>query len=151
MLIAIPFTELNELSHKDQVRFALFCAYQVEYIWCNEPDFINAIKLAELWLENKATAEECKVACKIINDIVTNKNYLDTTIAHGFLSADAAVYAVCCSLYSIGTFYNSSKAASNAGIFAGYVNKTFLQKQRNYYNELRDIDENFQRIVLEGE
>ena len=58
----ITETELKKLSHKDIVKFAVFCAYRVEERWNNTPECVEAIRMAELWLEDKATSKECEVA-----------------------------------------------------------------------------------------
>ena len=52
--------ELKLLSHKDIVRFALFCAEQVKDNWKDIPECVRAIETVERWLEGKASAEECR-------------------------------------------------------------------------------------------
>ena len=58
----ITKADLKLLSHKDQVRFAIFCVKQVEGQWKAIPACVKATATVELWLEGKATAEECRSA-----------------------------------------------------------------------------------------
>ena len=53
---------LEQIPHKSQVRFALFCAMQIEEVWKDSLGSVNAVATVERWLEGKATAEECKDA-----------------------------------------------------------------------------------------
>ena len=54
--------DLHILKHEFQVRFALFCAYQVKDRWDKTPSCIEAVKIVELWLEGKASDDECRSA-----------------------------------------------------------------------------------------
>ena len=60
--------ELNQLlsllPHKLQVEFALYCAKDVLHLVREEDQAIvgNAIRVTELWLKDKATADECCAA-----------------------------------------------------------------------------------------
>ena len=72
----ITTSELEKLSHRDQVRFALFCANQVIHLTDIKEGKV-AIEVTERWLEGKATKEECKTA----------------TYAYAAYTANAATYA----------------------------------------------------------
>jgi hypothetical protein len=149
--------QLSELSHKDQVRFALFCAYQVKNEWEKEPTFIKAIELVEMWLENKATIKECYDFARNTNNIINNllelkdqSHFIEENFYYSLLVADYAIYAAGCEGNN-STWANPARSAHNSGYYAYIVDTTLVYAQITYYNELRYIDENFQRIVLEGE
>jgi len=92
-LLSIPFlwdnreTILSELSHKNKVRFALFCAKQVKHLM-NSKKATQAIDIVELFLEDKATAEECRKA-----STVTYASAAYTTSAAAAATAASASYA----------------------------------------------------------
>jgi len=52
---------LKKLSHKDCVKFAVFCAEQVEYL-TELPEAKEALEITKKWLDGKATGDECRVA-----------------------------------------------------------------------------------------
>ena len=86
---------LQKLNHKDQVRFALHCADQVKDKWKDIPEAVTAVAVTELWLEGKATSEECKLAANA-----------------GYAAANAAGYAGSAAGYA-------GSAASDAGYAGG--------------------------------
>lgn len=150
---------LKELSHKDQVRFALFCANQVQEHWCKEPICVKAIELVELWLEDKATTIECYEHAMSMNNIINRLHDMrdkgcDTEERYyrSLLVVDYAIYGAG-SAANGGLWSNNAKIASNASYYAftTTTDAALIHAQIAYYNELRYIDENFQRIVLEGE
>ncbi len=57
---------LNLLPHKMQVRFALKCANDVRHILKDERS-TKALDIIALWLEDKATTEEVRVAYTAAN------------------------------------------------------------------------------------
>ena len=52
----VNIKELELLSHRDMVRFALFCAEQVKEGWRDIPECVSAIETVKRWLEGRATA-----------------------------------------------------------------------------------------------
>ena len=60
----ITKSDLSKLPHTLQVYFALFCAKQVSHLVKPEHKVAcdKALETAELWLDGKATAKECKTA-----------------------------------------------------------------------------------------
>jgi hypothetical protein len=138
--------QLSELSHKDQVRFALFCAYQVKNEWEKSLNCINAIKATELWLENKVTSSECHNAA---STAFSNPNKNVYTAAYAAYAASADADADVAATY---TGYVASTAAYARATQPTYPDNKIkiIQDQIDYYNELRYIDENFEKIVLEG-
>jgi hypothetical protein len=148
--------KLQELSNKDQIRFALFCANQVIGVWSCEPDFVNAIKLVELWLEDKATVEECADAARITNNIINrlldkrDKGFhVSDYYLNSLLAADYTIYATS-NFENLGIILRASRSCANAAYYASNASPILIKYQIDYYNELRFVDENFERIVLEG-
>ena len=120
--------ELLLLSHNFQVRFALFCAYQVEDKWKPFPEAIEAVRMAELWLEWKASSKECEVAAHAAN------------VAYAAANAAAnAAYAAT----------NASYAAYAASYAASGKDKAKLTKEQwDYYNQLLSFHEEFERVMF---
>jgi hypothetical protein len=113
---------LKELPHKDVVRFALFCAKQV--VSQNQiPEAKEAIKVVELWLEDRATQGECGRAA-----------------AYAARAARAAAaYAACAAADAAYAAYAAARAAARAAAAyaAGATNKeTLIQEQMDYLREL---------------
>jgi hypothetical protein len=135
--------QLSELSHKDQVRFALFCAYQLKDQWVSPSGCMNALKVVEMWLEDKANIEECSKATKIFWTYCHNEDMV-------------VLYALAATHFCVYTSYVS--ISENAMLASKFVishiapspNSTHfvIQEQRDYYNELRYIDNIFEDIVL---
>jgi hypothetical protein len=145
---AITSSELQKLSHKDQVRFALFCAKSVSHL-SSHHEIQLTIKTVELWLDNKATTEECNSAAYAAYAAAA---YADVAYA-------AAVYAVHAAGYAAGyAGYAAAYAAANAAVYAGDAvyaagyaandANDLRRQQREYYNELLYIDKIFEKIVL---
>jgi hypothetical protein len=132
----ITINNLKGLSHKDQVRFALFCAYQIKSKWENIPSSVEAIRLTELWLEGKATVEEC---CFIAGVAGTDAFMFNANIA-----ASSAAYAV----GSGAPWANACDSAisANYGIFLDSI--SIIKEQWKYFYELRDFDKIAEQILL---
>jgi len=114
------------LSHKDCVRFALFCAEQVKEDWENIPECVRAIETTERWLEGKASAEECR-----------NTAYAATNAAAHYATATATNAA------------DAAAYATYAAAYAAYDGKSHLIKaQRNYYLELLHFDDIAEKLLL---
>ena len=79
--------DLQILTHKQQVQFAIFCAKQVEYLWNKKPACVKAIQTAEAWLAGKATAEECRSAARAAANATYAAAYATYAAAY---AADAA-------------------------------------------------------------
>ena len=52
--------EIALLSKEHQVRFALFCCYQVKDVWKDYVEAVKAVETTERWLRGEASAEECE-------------------------------------------------------------------------------------------
>jgi hypothetical protein len=118
---------LKELPHKDVVRFALFCAKQV--VSQNQiPVAENAIKVVELWLEDRATREECGRAA------YAAARAADAAYAAAYAAAARATYAADADAAAA---YAGAYAAAAAAAAAGATNKeTLKQEQMDYLREL---------------
>jgi len=153
-------SELQKLSHKNQVRFALFCAKAVSHLNPNH-EIQLAIKTVELWLDNKATAEECKKAADAAYayaDAAYATDYASYAGAHAayagaaYADADAASYAAGAAAHA-GCAAHAARAASYAaaayaGAHAAAAKNKAIQAQREYYDSLLYINENFEKIIL---
>jgi hypothetical protein len=136
--------ELSELSHKDQVRFALFCAYQFKDKWLSKDYCEKAINVVELWLEDKATEWDC---VRAISDFWPRAHGANTCVLYAIATTHSNQYT---------SWVSTSDSASLASKFAIHLpldlltKKSIYQAQRDYYIELRYIDEIFEDVVLEG-
>jgi hypothetical protein len=132
----IQISDLESLSHKDIVRFALFCAYQVQDKWITDIQAVKAIRTVELWLEDKATLKQCDQAA----------DNTDNRIA----------YATGYSVASVDR--NDDESAGNAwhvsdNVFRYTTRKTHnerLKEQWDYLIELRDFNKITEQILLGG-
>jgi hypothetical protein len=145
---------ISKLSHKDQVRFALFCANQTREFWYGSHVYENTYKLIELWLEDKATIEECINASSACYE-ECNSHYKPQTLTNAFIYAGRALlYAAQAVNETHFTDTHIKLVSSNAIMAFSFGFKHYAdtnkveQDQLNYYNELRYIDENFEKIVL---
>jgi hypothetical protein len=144
---------LCELSHKDQIRFALFCANQTREFWYDSKIYENTYKLIELWLEGKATVQECLDAG---NACYNECNlYGNRTLTGDFIYAGRALLYAAQAVEE--TYYIDThiKLVSSNAVMAfsfGFKHTADTNKaeqdQLDYYNELRYINENFEKIVL---
>jgi len=119
--------ELLLLSHKDCVRFAVFCAEQVRDSWENIPECVAAIETVERWLEGKATEEECWKAA----NAARAAHYANTAYYAAYAVAYAAAYA------------------AHTGANAAYArNPHLIEAQWEYYNELLYFDDIAEKLLL---
>ena len=116
----IETKNLTKLPHNFQVRFALFCASQVRNGWKGIPECVEAIRMAELWLEDKATSKECKVAAYAASS-----------------TASAASYAA----------YDAALAAASAAN-ASEDKAKLIKEQWAFYNELLHCDAIAEKALL---
>ena len=96
------------MSHKQNVMWALACADSVRELVKPEHKVAcdKALETAELWLNGKATVEECKVAAAAAN-----------TAANAWYAADAAAYAWYAA-YAAANAADAAYAAANTAHFA---------------------------------
>jgi len=130
--------DIQLLSNKDVVRFALFCARQVEDDWKGIPECKAAIEVAERWLEGKATKEECKDAA-----------YAAYAAAAYAAAAYAAANAAANAAYAAVNTYAAANAANAANAADANKEKT-VGEQWEYYNELLHFDEIAEKALLGG-
>ena len=107
--------DLRKLPHRKQVEFALFCAKQTVKCMNNniKKETLNAIKVTELWLEGKASSEECAVACR------------NTTTAY------VSVFVVRAIMYTAQADYYAMRAADYATLFSEL--EEAIKEQWEYY------------------
>jgi len=155
--------ELKLLSHKDIVRFALFCAEQVKDNWKDIPECVAAIETAERWLEGKASAEECRNTAYAAD---AHAVYTASAAAHAAHATDAAAYyatyVATRAAYSANAAYayaayaaayaahTDAYATSDAADYAAYGNTHLIEAQRNHYNELLHLDDIAEKLLLGG-
>jgi len=141
-LLSTPFkwdkreTILSELSHKNKVRFALFCAKQVKHL-IDSKEAIQAIDIVELFLEDKATTEECRKAANAIYAAAYDTAYTASAAS----AASAAAYTAAAYTAFAAASYAASSAAyaayTTAASTSTITNKDQLkQEQMDYLREL---------------
>ena len=126
--------ELSLLSHKDCVRFALFCAEQVRDSWKDIPECVAAIETTERWLEGKASAEECWKAANAANAAATY--------------ATSASYTAYAAAYATYAAHTAAYATSDAADYAAHGKPHLIDAQRNYYEELLYFDDIAEKLLL---
>ena len=123
---------INLLLHKDKVRFALFCAKQVKQ---TKLEAIECIRIVELWLDGKATMDECRAAATAAYYAVYAAN----------VASHVSVYA---------TAYTAAYAVTDAHRSTAYATryasntKHEVIKQEEYLYELIHINEIVEQILL---
>jgi len=131
--------ELSLLSHKDCVRFALFCAEQVRDSWKDIPECVAAIETTERWLEGKASAEECKKAAYAA---YAAYDAASARAVHAVAyAASSAYYAAAYAAYAV-----AYAAAVAAEASAGKPH--LIEAQWNYYEELLHFDDIAEKLLL---
>ena len=106
---------LKELPSKLQVEFALYCAKDVQHLAREKDKAIigNAIRVTELWLIGKATADECFDA----SYAVSSAAYATCAASHAAYAASHAAYAAA---YAASHAAYAAHAASHAA-YAAYA------------------------------
>ena len=122
--------ELELLSHKDIVRFAVFCAEQMRDSWENIPECVVAIETVERWLKGKAAAEECRNATHVADAARYAAHYANTTAYDAYYAAYAAAYAAYVAAYA------------TAG------KSHLIEAQWEYYEELLYFDDIAEKLLL---
>ena len=130
--------ELELLSHKDIVRFAVFCAEQMRDSWENIPECVVAIETVERWLKGKAAEEEC-VNAAYTASAAANAAYTAAVAAYSAAYADAAHAAV----HATSAAYYATSAAADG-------KSHLIEAQRNYYLELLHFDDIAEKLLLGG-
>jgi len=130
------------LSHKDKVRFALFCAKQNEQI---KPEAINCIRVVEKWLDGKATTEECEQAYAANATNATYAAYVATNYA-AYIATYAA-YAAYAATYAT----NAAAYAANYAANATTTKQDIVRQQEVYLYELLHIDDIVEKELLSEE
>ena len=97
--------DLSKLSHRFQVRFAIFCANQVKHLWAQDKRCVSAVETAERWLVGEATQEECREAAYVAASAATY------AAAHAATYAATAAYAAA---YAAAAYASASDKAAAA-------------------------------------
>jgi len=134
--------ELELLSHKDCVRFALFCAEQVKEGWKGIPECVVAIETVERWLKGKAAEEECVNAASAASAANAAADVAYTAAsAAASAAADVAYTAAYAAVHAANAAYYAA--------YAAYAGKPHLiEAQWNYYNELLYFDDIAEKLLL---
>ena len=148
--------DLSKLPHTLQVYFALFCAKQVAHLVKPKHKVVvdKAIETVELWLDGKATVEECRAAA-ITAYIATATAYATATAtatayaaAYAAYAAAYAAYAAAYAAYAAAAYY-AANAAANAANAAAYTDKqAIVEAQWEYYKELLAFDTIVEDVLL---
>ena len=128
--------DLEKLCHHSQIYFAVFCAKQVFHLVepKHQPVCRNAIDIAKLFIEGKATQEECRVAAYAANTAYADADAAYAT-AYAADAADAAAYA--------------AYAADAAAAASAAKDKTkIIEAQWEYYKELLAFETIVEDILL---
>ena len=132
--------ELELLSHKDIVRFAVFCAEQMRDSWENIPECVVAIETVERWLKGKAAEEEC-VNAAYTASAAANAAYTAAVAAYSAAYADAAHAAAHAAVHATSAAYYATSAAADG-------KSHLIEAQRNYYLELLHFDDIAEKLLL---
>jgi len=144
--------ELSLLPNHKQVRFAIFCANQVIHLVPTEhmEVCLKAINAAELYLEGKASKEECGVAANIAYVAAYYAIYAT------YYAANAAASAAADAAYTTAAaYYAAANAAASAAYYAANAASTkekqnIIEAQWDLYDQLLNEDRIFEEIVLKG-
>ena len=130
---------LQMLPRRERVMFALFCAEQVKHLSGKDKESaVYCIKMVKLWLEGRATREQCRAAVVTAN-ITGSANaayaavYATNAIAHDDASAIYAEYASAAVVAYI---------TSDAAIIA-----QLIKAQQDYYDCLLNLDKYAEEMI----
>jgi len=133
------------LSHKDKVRFALFCAKQVVQP-TGIPEAHKCIRVVELWLDGKATTDDCKRAAYTADAVAANyAAHAATNVAYAAYAANAnaatnaAARAAACTAYACTAYAANDTAASSV-----------RPAQERYLYELIYINDIVEQVLLDN-
>jgi len=144
--------DIEKLSHHKQVLLACFCAEQVIHLIKEEyrTECVKAVQTAYLFLEGKATQEECYAASNVAADVAAAAYTAATTVhAADAIAADAAAAAA----YTVSDVGDATISAVNAATNAvdavdAESRSSTIEAQWNFYDQLLNTDKYFEEIVL---
>jgi len=143
----ITSKEFHLISHNFQVRFALFCANQVRNVWKGIPECVEAIRMAELWLEDKATSKECEVAAYAASAAASAAAaYASSAAAYATYAAASAASAAASAASA--AYAASAASAASAAAYASEDKAKLIKEQWAFYNELLNFDEIVEKALL---
>ena len=111
---------LKKLSHKDIVRFAVFCAEQVRYL-TGLDEAREALEITKKWLDGKATIDECRTAgaaARAVYTAATGAAACDT-----YATGAAGAAAACAGTDTGSAWYAAYAAAYAAHAAAGAADR----------------------------
>jgi len=162
----LTFKELSLLPNHKQIRFAIFCANQVIHLVPTEhmEVCLKAINAAELYLEGKASKEECGVAANTTYTAAyaaaanaaanaasaANAAYAASTAANAASAANAA-YAASTAAYAASTAAANAANAAAAYAASPKEKQNIIEAQYHLYDQLLNEDRIFEEIVLNSE
>ena len=146
-LLQIPFNWDNRkqllsfLSHKDKVRVALFCAKQVKHLVAEKNREIcnKAINIAELWLVDKATVEECREAANAAVYVASAATYAAAYAASAAANAaaNAAAYAATNAVYAVKAFEDKERTKQEQMLYLKeLIIKAIPEEDRSWLLEM---------------
>lgn len=138
---------LSKLCHKDQVRFALFCADQVRHMYVHGPEAIRCREVLDNWLENKATLDECIDAVENLRLSSNDMDYFTPLPICTLIDAASISYREDDIDHING--YLAADVAEDAARLSKHPTKT-IKQQRQYFNELLNLDNILEDIILKG-
>jgi hypothetical protein len=133
-------SDLKKLCHHSQIYFAIFCAEQVFHLVKQEhqPVCRHAIDIAKLFIEGRATKEECRAAAYA-----------------AYAAADAAANAACAAGYA--AYVAAANVAANAAYAATAAadaaaalkdKQAIIAAQWVYYKELLAFETIVEDVLL---
>jgi hypothetical protein len=150
-------SDLKKLCHFSQIYFAVFCAEQVFHLVKpqDQPVCRQAIDIAKLFIEGKATKEECKVAAAAAYATAYAAAHAAYAATHAASVADAAAsaadaaYAATAAAYA--AYAASADASADAAAYAAAALKdkqTIIEAQWEYYKELLAFETIIEDVLL---
>jgi len=165
MITELTEIEIKKLPHMFRISLALFFAKQAIHL-TSFKEAHRCVVLVEKYLENKASKEECYLAAEATRAIIATIETLDSATntaniqaAHAAANAAYAVgrasshvdYTPNCTAwagnYATNAIASTIDALSSIEIYVESKNKT-IKEQRDYYNDLLNFDEIFEKEVL---
>jgi hypothetical protein len=144
-------SDLQKLCHHSQIYFAVFCAEQVFHLVKQEcqPACRHAIDIAKLFIEGKATKEECKTAANAAADTayVATAAYATATYAAAYAAVDAAYAAAAANAAAAYATYAAATYAAAAAA-ATEDKQAIIAAQWVYYNELLAFETIVEDVLL---
>ena len=141
--------DLEKLSKRKQVLFACFCAEQVLHLvdYAIKPVFEKVIEIAHLFLEGKATKEDCKNIMRIAAYTTYESKSLTAVYAAKAAAHTAdLVYSVAYDAHALNDSTSGFAAAYSA--YCAQTELSILEAQWAFYDQLLNGDKYFEEIVL---